>query len=39
MLGASQTHATVRSATKSVTIACEPRTAFAFLADLGNWLR
>lgn len=32
-------HATVRSVTKSVRIACSPQTAFDFLADLGNWPR
>jgi len=32
-------HATLRSATRTVRIACDPETAFAFLADLGNWPR
>ena len=32
-------NATDRSVTKSVRIACEPRAAFDFLADLGNWPR
>jgi hypothetical protein len=34
-----QTRATVRSATKTVRIDCDPRAAFDFLADLGNWPR
>lgn len=33
------THATVRSITKTVRIACDPQAAFGFLADLGNWPR
>jgi len=32
-------HATVRSVTKTVRIACHPQAAFEFLADLGNWPR
>lgn len=32
-------HITVRSITKTVRIACDPRAAFDFLADLGNWPR
>ena len=37
MSSTSQTHATLRSTTKTVRIACDPRAAFDFLADLGNW--
>ncbi len=29
--------ATVRSITKTVRMACDPRAAFDFLADFGNW--
>jgi hypothetical protein len=32
-------HTTIRSITKTVRIACDPRVAFDFLADLGNWPR
>lgn len=32
-------NATVRSITKTVRIACDPKAAFAFLGDLGNWPR
>ena len=32
-------HTPIRSVTKTVRIACDPETAFAFLADLGNWPR
>ncbi|WP_353646765.1 hypothetical protein [Mesorhizobium sp. WSM2239] len=39
MSDAAKTHATIRSATKTVRIACDPRVAFEFLADLGNWPR
>jgi hypothetical protein len=35
----SHPHATIRSITKTVRIACDPRAAFDFLADLGNWPR
>ncbi|MGH9467726.1 MAG: hypothetical protein ACRD1Y_10265 [Terriglobales bacterium] len=31
------THATARSITKTVRMACDPQAAFDFLADLGNW--
>jgi hypothetical protein len=31
------THATARSITKTVRIACDRQAAFEFLADLGNW--
>lgn len=34
-----QSHVTVRSITKTVRIACDPRTAFDFVADLGSWPR
>lgn len=34
-----QTHATIRAVTRTVSIACAPHAAFAFLADLGNWPR
>jgi hypothetical protein len=30
---------TIRSVTKTVRTACDPRAAFDFLADLGNWPR
>jgi Polyketide cyclase / dehydrase and lipid transport len=35
----SHPHPTIRSITKTVCIACDPRAAFDFLADLGNWPR
>jgi hypothetical protein len=31
------THVTIRSKTKTVRIACDPRVAFEYLADLANW--
>ena len=37
MLGTDRLRVTVRSLTKTVRIACDPTTAFDFLADLGNW--
>jgi hypothetical protein len=37
MLGAIHPHATIRSITKTVRIACDPQAAFDFLADFGNW--
>jgi hypothetical protein len=37
MLNANHAFTTIRSVTKTVRIACDPRTAFDFLADLGNW--
>lgn len=39
MFNAHHTRSTVRSVTKTVRIACDPRAAFDFLADLGNWPR
>ena len=33
------THATLRSITKTVHLACDLDAAFAFLSDLGNWPR
>lgn len=39
MSDSNHTRATMRSITKTVRIACDPKTAFAFLADLGNWPR
>ncbi len=39
MTDARHRHATIRSITKTVRIACDPRAAFDFLADLGNWPR
>ena len=37
MSGTDHLHATARSITKTVRIACDPQAAFDFLADLGNW--
>jgi hypothetical protein len=37
MSGTDHIHATARSITKTVRIACDPQAAFDFLADLGNW--
>ncbi len=39
MSDSDHTRTTMRSITKTVRIACDPKTAFAFLADLGNWPR
>jgi hypothetical protein len=37
MSNTNHSRSTVRSSTKTVHIACDPRAAFDFLADLGNW--
>jgi hypothetical protein len=37
MPNTNHTHVTARSITKTVRIACDPKAAFGFLADLGNW--
>lgn len=37
MSGTDHIHATARSITKTVRIACDPQAAFDFLAELGNW--
>jgi hypothetical protein len=37
VLNANHAFTAVRSVTKTVRIACDPQTAFNFLADLGNW--
>lgn len=34
---AAQPHTTARSITKTVSINCDPKTAFDFIADLANW--
>lgn len=39
MTDPSRRYSTTRSITKTVCIACDPRDAFDFLADLGNWPR
>lgn len=39
MSDSNHTRTTMRSITKTVRIACDPKTAFTFLADLGNWPR